>query len=104
MKMKRFFLNLVLILFGCVYLFPVYIIVVNAFKNRAQLYENILALPESFSFQYFTKAMDKMDFANALKNSVIITLVSLLFSVVLDSMRQVETMMVERNYKGFLNS
>ncbi len=86
MKMKRFFLNLVLILFGCVYLFPVYIIVVNAFKNRAQLYENILALPESFSFQYFTKAMDKMDFANALKNSVIITLVSLLFIVVLDSM------------------
>ena len=86
MKMKRFFLNLVLILFGCVYLFPVYIIVVNAFKNRAQLYENILALPESFSFRYFTKAMDKMDFANALKNSVIITLVSLLFIVVLDSM------------------
>ncbi|MCR5000343.1 MAG: carbohydrate ABC transporter permease [Lachnospiraceae bacterium] len=86
MKMKRFFLNLFLMLLGCVYLFPVYIIVVNAFKNRAQLYENILALPESFSFQYFTKAMDKMDFANALKNSVIITLISLLFIVVLDSM------------------
>lgn len=86
MKIKRFLLNTVLILFGCVYLFPVYIIVVNAFKNRAQLYENILALPESFSFQYFAKAMDKMDFANALKNSVIITLVSLLFIVVLDSM------------------
>ena len=28
----------------------------------------------------------------------------IIVSVVLDSMRQVETMMVERNYKGFLNS
>ena len=86
MKIKRFLLNMILILFGCVYLFPVYIIVVNAFKNRAQLYENILAFPEVVSFQYFAKAMNKMDFANALKNSVIITLVSLLFIVVLDSM------------------
>ncbi|MCR4807900.1 MAG: carbohydrate ABC transporter permease [Lachnospiraceae bacterium] len=86
MKIKRFLLNMILILFGCVYLFPVSIIVVNAFKNRAQLYENILAFPEVVSFQYFEKAMNKMDFANALKNSVIITLVSLLFIVVLDSM------------------
>ncbi len=86
MKMKKFVLNTVLIILGCAYLFPVYIIVVNAFKNRAQLYENILALPEVVSFQYFTKAMAKMDFLNALKNSVIVTLVSLLFIVVLDSM------------------
>ena len=28
----------------------------------------------------------------------------IIVSVVLDAMRQVETMMVERNYKGFLNS
>ena len=28
----------------------------------------------------------------------------IIVSVILDSMRQVETMMVERNYKGFLNS
>ena len=86
MKLKKIILNILLIAFGCAYLFPVYIIVVNAFKNRAQLYENILALPEVASFQYFTKAMDKMDFGNALKNSLIVTLVSLLFIVVLDSM------------------
>ncbi|MCR4690017.1 MAG: carbohydrate ABC transporter permease [Lachnospiraceae bacterium] len=86
MKTKKILLNVVLILLGLAYLFPVYIIVVNAFKNRAELYENILAFPKDASFKYFTKAMDKMDFSHAFMNSMIVTCISLVFIVVLTSM------------------
>ncbi len=86
MKLRNSIINVLLMVLGIVYLFPVYIIVVNAFKNRAELYENILALPKVMSFQYFAKAMDKMDFGRAFLNSLIVTLLSLLFIVVLDSM------------------
>ncbi len=68
------------------YLFPIYIVLVNAFKNRQELYENMLALPESFSFQYFVKAMDKMNFLRAFGNSFIVTAVSIAIIVVLASM------------------
>ena len=67
-KARGVIANIILICVCLAYLFPIYIIVVNAFKNRAELYENVLAFPSQFSFQYFAKAMDKMDFFNALKN------------------------------------
>lgn len=68
------------------YLFPVYIVFVNAFKNRQELYENMIALPSEWSLQYFAKAMNKMSFLRAFSNSLIVTLISILFIVVLASM------------------
>lgn len=86
-KSRKNILAEVLLMAACLlYLFPIYIIVVNSFKSRAELYENILAFPGTFSFQYFGEAMDKMQFFTALKNSLIITLVSIFFIVVLSSM------------------
>ena len=85
-KARGVIANIILICVCLAYLFQIYIIVVNAFKNREELYENVLAFPSQFSFQYFAKAMDKMDFFNALKNSLIVTLVSITIIVVLASM------------------
>ena len=78
--------NAALLLFCCVYLSPLYIIVVNSFKSRAELYENVLALPESFTWQYYQGAMEKMDFLNVFKNSLIVTLCSVAVIVVLCAM------------------
>lgn len=85
-KTKSIIANIVLILLCIIWLFPVYIIVVNAFKNRAELYDNILAFPKSFSFKYYAEAMDKMEILNALKNSLIVTIVSIAIIIVLASM------------------
>lgn len=85
-KTRSVFANIILILLCLVYLFPVYIIIVNAFKNRAELYENVLAFPSNFSFKYFAEAMKKMEFLNALKNSLIVTLIAIFFIIILASM------------------
>lgn len=68
------------------YLFPIFIVLVNSFKNRAELYENILALPSKLDFQYYEAAMKKMNFLRSLGNSVIVTGVSIAIIVVLSSM------------------
>lgn len=68
------------------YLFPIFIVIVNSFKNRAELYENILALPSKFDFQYYEAAMKKMNFLKSLGNSLIVTTVSIAIIVVLSSM------------------
>jgi raffinose/stachyose/melibiose transport system permease protein len=84
--LKRAVLNLLVLVLCLVYLSPAYIILVNSFKNRAELYENILAPPSSISFQYYAAAMERMNFPNALLNSLLVTIVSLFFIVVLASM------------------
>lgn len=85
-SVKSVLLNVGVIAVCLFYLFPIYIILVNSFKSRSELYENILAIPSSFSLQYYQKAMDKMNFLKAFGNSLIVTLVSIFFIVVFASM------------------
>lgn len=85
-KAKKIILNICAVVVCGLYLFPIYIVIVNSFKNRAELYEDILALPSKISFEYYQEAMKKMNFLKAFGNSLFITLVSILFLVVLASM------------------
>jgi raffinose/stachyose/melibiose transport system permease protein len=85
-KLIRAILEILIVTICLGYLFPIYIVLVNAFKNRQELYENMLALPENFSFEYFAKAMDKMNFLKAFGNSLIVTVVSIAIIIVLASM------------------
>ncbi|MBB6453235.1 raffinose/stachyose/melibiose transport system permease protein [Salirhabdus euzebyi] len=82
----RYIKEIALFLGALLFLSPVYIMVVNSFKNRQELYENVMALPQEFSFQYYVGAMEKMDFLNALTNSLIITITATVFVVILSSM------------------
>lgn len=78
--------EILLVLMALIFLSPVYIIFINSFKNRRELYENTLAFPETFSFQYYSEAMEQMDFFNAFINSLLVTVISVAFIVVLSSM------------------
>lgn len=50
----------ILLLAACAfYLFPVYMVFVNSFKNRQELYENMIALPGKFTKEYYVTAMEK---------------------------------------------
>jgi len=85
-KMGSILLSIVAIAIGLVFLSPIYIMLVNSFKNRAELYINTLALPAEFNFQYFAEAMEKMDFLQAFFNSLFITIGSIIFIVIFSSM------------------
>lgn len=85
-NLKKIIINLLLITFCCLYLFPIYLVFINSFKDRSELYESILAFPQQFSFEYYAKAMSKMNFTNALFNSLIVTVASIVLIIVLSSM------------------
>jgi len=85
-KIGKIVLSSFLVILGLVYLSPIYIMLVNSFKNRAELYENTLSLPSAFHFKYYIEAIDKMDFLQAFFNSLLITILSCLFIVIFSSM------------------
>lgn len=84
--LRRWSKEIIVLLAALVFLSPLYIIFVNSFKSRRELYDNTLALPEDFSFRFYTEAMEQMDFFNAFINSIFVTVVSVIFIVVLSSM------------------
>ncbi|MBU5341573.1 carbohydrate ABC transporter permease [Caldifermentibacillus hisashii] len=86
MKKSKVIKEILLLIVAIFYLSPIYIMLVNSFKNRQELYENVLAFPKDFSFQYYIAAIEKMNFLNAFGNSLFITVVSVIFIVILSSM------------------
>lgn len=85
-KTMRTFLSIVIAILALAFLSPIYIMLVNSFKSRSELYDNALALPSSFSFEYYAGAISKMNFFTVFGNSLFVTVVTVLFVIVLSSM------------------
>jgi len=67
-------------------LFPIYIMVVNSFKSRAQIFTNTMGMPSSLDFSYYISAIEKMKFVKALSNSLLVTIISIALIIVFSSM------------------
>lgn len=78
--------EILLFIVAVLFLSPIYIILVNSFKDRAALYENVLSIPTEFNFENYLQAMEDMNFLNALYNSFYITTISVIIIVILSSM------------------
>lgn len=80
----------ILLILGCVtILFPLYMTIIIAFKSPSEMTNDIfgaLSFPKSFSFGNFAEAMRVTNFWNSLKNSIIITGITIVFSIVIHSM------------------
>ena len=85
-KTRKAISSVLLVLASLAWLFPVYIILTNSFKSREEMYSNAIALPKNFSLSYYLDAMHRMDFLNAFKNSLILTVVSVGLLILLCTM------------------
>lgn len=84
----NWFLTFVLIL-GCLtVLFPLYMTVIIAFKNPSEMTNDVagaLAPPSSWSFDNFAEAMRVTNFWSALANSLFISGITIVLSVIIHS-------------------
>lgn len=77
--------SIILLALALVYLSPFYIVVINSFKNRAQINLKPLGLPDALTLEYYATAIQKMNLGTAFKNSVLVTLISIFFIVLFSS-------------------
>ncbi|MCD8510230.1 MAG: carbohydrate ABC transporter permease [Bacillus sp. (in: Bacteria)] len=85
-KAGRVVREVLLFLGALLFLSPVYIMFVNSFKTRAEMFENVLALPESFTLEYYIGAINRMNYFLAFRNSLFITVTAIILIVTLASM------------------
>ncbi|SHF94996.1 carbohydrate ABC transporter permease [Ornithinibacillus halophilus] len=65
----------ILLILGAIFiLFPLYLTITIAFKTPQEMAGNLLALPQSWSFQNFIDAIEMTNFFQALGNSVFVTI------------------------------
>ena len=82
-------LTILLILGLITVAFPLYMTIMIAFKQPSEMTNSIsgiLSLPASWRFDNFKEAMRVTDFWNSLKNSILITLVTVVLSILIHSL------------------
>lgn len=89
MKSKNIFIYSLLVLIAVIFLAPVFIILINSFKNNLYISDSPFSLPSGKTFagfDNFIKGFTQSDFIQALINSAFITVFSVIGIVILTSM------------------
>lgn len=82
---RSFALELLFAVFGVVALFPVYVLVVVAFKPPAEVAKSTLALPSELYLDNFVTAWSEADLARAFGQTLLITVISVAVLVMIAS-------------------
>ena len=84
---RKLGLNIVIMFFMLLYLFPLYYILNNAFKERAWISRNPFFLtPEMFTMENITEAFVRMDYTRTLYNSVVVVIMMCVILIILGSL------------------
>ncbi len=85
-KRNLFLIEIFGLLLGLLWLSPFYLMLVNAFKTKKEIFMSVLGFPEALATENFVKAFEDLDFINSLVNSLIISVLSIVVIVVFSSM------------------
>ncbi|MCR8660190.1 carbohydrate ABC transporter permease [Paenibacillus endoradicis] len=92
------FLIIALIVFA----FPFFLLIINSFKSNGEILQSPFSLPNSYSFDQFAMAIEKMNFLVTLKNSLFITLLSTVFILLLSGMAAYYIVRVKTKFNNTL--
>ena len=99
-RLNKYAAHGVLILYVLIAMFPVFVIVINSFKDRRSIFREPLALPnaESFSLIGYETVLKQGDFFLYFQNSMIVTVGSLFFILLFGAMAAFA--LAEYRFKG----
>ncbi|PQF20801.1 carbohydrate ABC transporter permease [Enterococcus mundtii] len=89
-KHPRQFKKPVLIFSGLVlaslWFYPFFLVVINSFKTKAEIFQNTLTLPAGLTLDNYIESFERLDFFKSAANSLLITIGSLVLIVFVSSM------------------
>ncbi len=85
-KRKLYIVEILGLLLGLLWLSPFYLMAVNAFKTKKEIFSGVLGIPETWTMDNFVQAFIDLDFLRSLFNSVLITVVSVGIIILFASM------------------
>lgn len=76
----------ILTVLGAVVIFPLYMVLINSFKSIDQIFNSVLSLPTSISFDNYRAAFAQTNLMSSAANSLILTIMGVMGIVVFGSM------------------
>ncbi len=69
-----------------IYMIPFYLMLINSFKTRREIFADTTGFPSEWNFNNYTTAIERMNMGSAFINSLIITSLSIVLIVLFSSM------------------
>lgn len=69
-----------------IYMVPFYLMFINSFKTRREIFANTMGFPDEWNFSNYSSAIERMNMGSAFINSLIITTLSIILIVLFSSM------------------
>lgn len=85
-KIKKVALYVLGIILGLIFLSPFYILIINSFKSKKEIFKDTLTMPIEWVFDNYVDAFEKLDFLRAFGMSVLVSIVSIAIIVIFTSM------------------
>lgn len=85
-KIKKITLYILGIILGLIFLSPFYILIINSFKSKKEIFSSTITIPSKWIFDNYSQAFDKLDFLRALGMSILLSVVSISIIVIFTSM------------------
>ncbi|NLI59933.1 MAG: carbohydrate ABC transporter permease, partial [Clostridiales bacterium] len=82
----KIFINIIMILIGISFLFPLYWMINISFKSRSEVYINPFGLPEEWVFNNYGDALEKFNFFRYVSNSIIYSIGTIIITILFGSM------------------
>jgi raffinose/stachyose/melibiose transport system permease protein len=76
----------ILIIWSLIALFPLWIMLINSFKDRLSIYQNPFGLPQKWNFINYSEVFTNGDFLVYFKNSFVVVVLSLAIMLVVSSL------------------
>ena len=66
------------LILGCIFLFPIYILIMNSFKTTKGIFTDVLGFPAkgTFTLENYKNAFQELDYIRSFMNSLLITVVT----------------------------
>lgn len=86
LKLSKVTVGAIGIILGMLFLSPFYIILVNSFKTKKELFQSVLSFPKVFNLNNYKEAFNRLHYVNAITNSLIITIGGVIVIAIFGSM------------------
>lgn len=86
--LNRICFTVIGIILGCIFLFPIYILILNSFKNTKGIFTDVLGFPNdtTFTLENYPNAFDTLEYLRSFLNSFLITVIASLLILLISAM------------------
>jgi raffinose/stachyose/melibiose transport system permease protein len=79
-------LEIFMVMMAILFFYPLYLVVINSFKTAGNIFKDPLNLPVKYMFANYSKSWELIDFGLLMKNSLLITALSIIGIVIVSGM------------------